>query len=192
MNEASRRFVTLPNLISAVRIILLVPLLLFFRAKMFVPTLLLFLVSAGSDALDGIIARRWNMQSEFGRILDPLADKVTFVTLIVIFSRNVLSVVPLAVLIAAEVILLVMGAYTYMCPQWQKWISLGANIYGKIKTCFETLLVLLLIIWHFFEVLHSNLEMRNVYLFSVHSVLFLCIIFAIKSIVSHVNSRPLR
>ena len=192
MNEASRRFITFPNFVSAVRIILLVPLLVFFRAEMFVPTLLLFLASAGSDALDGIIARRWNMQSEFGRILDPLADKVTFVTLIVIFSRNVLSVVPIAVLIAAEVILLVMGAYTYMCPRWQKWISLGANIYGKIKTCFETLLVLLLIIWHFFEVLHSNPEMQNVYLSSVYGVLFFCIIFAIKSIVSHVNSRPLR
>ena len=182
----SGRFVTLPNMISAVRIILLVPLLLFFRAEMFVPTLLLFLVSAGSDALDGIIARRWSMQSEFGRILDPLADKVTFVTLIAVLSRNVLVALSVGMLIALEVILLVMGAATYLWPELQEVFLLGANIYGKIKTCCETLFVLMLIVWHFFPVSHAH-----AYLISLYVALFLCIAFALKSIVTHIHVRPL-
>ena len=103
MNDVSHRYVTLPNLVSAIRILLLPPLLFFFRAEMFLPTLGLFLISAGSDALDGAIARRWKMQSEFGRVLDPLADKVTFVTLIVVFSRNVLPLLPVLTLIAMEI-----------------------------------------------------------------------------------------
>ena len=184
MNDVSDRFVTLPNAISGVRIVLVVPLLLLFRAQMFVPALVLFLVSAASDALDGAIARRWNMQSEFGRVLDPLADKVTFVTLIVVLSRNVLASAPVLILVIAELILLIMGTCRYMYPKWQPWIVLGANMYGKIKTCCETLLVTLLIIQHLFAV-------PAWYPLVLYAVLTLCIVFALKSIMRHMRPKPL-
>ena len=186
MNNASHRYVTIPNGLSAMRMALLVPILFFFRAEMFVPTLLLFMVSAVTDALDGAIARRWKMESEFGRILDPLADKVTFITLIVVLSRNVLATVPIGALIALEIILLVMGTATYLWPELQKVFLLGANTYGKMKTRFETVLVLLLIVWHFFPVPHAHL-----YLISLYVVLFLCIVFALKSIITHIQAKPL-
>ena len=188
MNDVSHRYATLPNLVSAIRILLLPPLLFFFRAEMFLPTLGLFLISAGSDALDGAIARRWKMQSEFGRVLDPLADKVTFVTLIVVFSRNVLPFLPVLVLIVMEIILLVVGACTYFSSFWKQRFTLGANIYGKIKACGETLLVVLLIMWHFFPMPDPY---RTAYFFSFYLVLLFCIIFALKSIVGHIRSRPL-
>ena len=186
MRQSRNRYLTIPNALSTVRIALLVPLLFFFRAEMFVPTLLLFLVSAASDALDGAIARRWNMQSEFGRILDPFADKVTFVTLIAILSRNVLPAVPVAALIAMEVILLVMGAMTYFNPKMQNYFSLGANIYGKLKTCGETLLVCMLIVGHFFAISYVY-----AYWITLHVVLMACIAFALKSIINHISFKPL-
>ena len=186
MNDASHRYLTIPNALSAMRMALLVPLLFFFRAEMFVPTLLLFLVSAGSDALDGAIARRWNMQSEFGRILDPFADKVIFVTLIAVLSRNVLASLPVGVLIMLEVTLLVMGTATYLWPELQKVFLLGANIYGKIKTCCETLLVLMLIVRHFFPIPYAH-----AYFISLYAALFLSIAFALKSIVAHIHTKPL-
>ncbi len=46
MNESPRCYLTVPNALSAVRILLVVPLLYFFRAEMFLPTLALFLISA--------------------------------------------------------------------------------------------------------------------------------------------------
>jgi len=184
MNESPRCYLTIPNFLSTVRILLVVPLLLFFRAEMFVPTLGLFLISAASDALDGAIARRWNMQSEFGRVLDPLADKVTFVTLIVVLSRDIFSVMPIAVLVMEEVILFCMGTSRYLWPNLLPWTTLGANTYGKIKTLFETLLVVLLLIWHFFSVPYW-------YIFVLYAVLCLCIIFAFNSIAEHLHHKPL-
>ena len=183
-NDVSDRFVTLPNVISMARIVSMAPLLLFLRADMFVSALVLFLASAASDVLDGAIARRWNMQSEFGRVLDPLADKVTFVTLIVVLSRHVLAVVPIMILVAAEIVLLTIGACRYMYPKWHPWIILGANIYGKIKTRCETLLVTLLIIQHLFAV-------PAWYPFVLYAVLTLCIVFALKSIMRHMHPKPL-
>ena len=184
MNDVSDRFVTLPNMISGARIVLVAPLLLLFRAEMFVPAFVLFLVSAATDWLDGAIARRWNMQSEFGRVLDPLADKVTFITLIVVLSRDVLASALVLVLVMAELILLTIGTYRYLYPEWQPWITLGANIYGKIKTCCETLLVTLLIIQHLFAV-------PAWYPLVLYAVLTLCIVFALKSILRHMHSKPL-
>ena len=185
MNDVSDRFITLPNVISGARIVLVVPLLLLFRAEMFVPAFVLFLVSAATDWLDGAIARRWNMQSEFGRVLDPLADKVTFITLIVVLSRDVLASAPIMILVIAELILLIMGTCRYMYPKWRPWIMLGANRYGKIKTCCETLLVTLLIIRYLSAV-------PAWYPLVLYAVLTLCIVFALKSIMRHIHSKPLR
>lgn len=180
----TRSYVTLPNILSVLRIILVIPILVAFHAEMFILTLVLFLVSAGSDALDGAIARKWKMESEFGRVLDPLADKITFVTLIIVFGWHVLAFLPLMVLIAGEIILLVMGGCTYFKPQWELGFTLGTNKYGKIKTGCEIILILLLIIWHFVNI-------PPAYLFSLYVMLTLCIIFALKSMIAHIHSRLL-
>lgn len=68
-----------PNVISALRIAL-TPLVIFFvlqdAAWARLTAFLLLLIGAGSDYLDGMVARRMQAQSRLGRFLDPLADKV--------------------------------------------------------------------------------------------------------------------
>ena len=185
MTNKLHHYFTLPNALSVLRILLLPPLLVCYRAEMFVPTLGLFLISAISDWLDGAIARRWHLTSDFGRMLDPLADKVTFVTLIVVLSKGVIHIFPIATLVLVEILLLIAGILTYMSGWWQRRFRLGANIYGKIKTCCETLFVFLLIVWHFFPVLHAPLFLAFLY-----TILFCCLLFGMKSIVRHIQSTP--
>lgn len=81
-----------PNLISAARLLLLLPFVMLYSR---VPsgdafsrriTLLLFFVMALSDALDGFLARRLNRQSRLGAILDPLADKLLITTSLILLS----------------------------------------------------------------------------------------------------------
>ncbi|MDP3778473.1 MAG: CDP-alcohol phosphatidyltransferase family protein [bacterium] len=184
MNESCRRYLTIPNMLSSLRIKLVVPIVLAFNAKMFMLTVVLFLISALSDALDGIIARRWKMESDFGRVLDPLADKITFVTLIAVFGWHVLPLALVIVLIVQELALLCMGACTYFNLRWGRSFSLGANKYGKMKTGCETLLVLSLIVWHFFSFPQGCIIILS-------GMLMFCIVFAQKSIITHFNSRPL-
>lgn len=101
---------SLPNLISALRL-LLSPLVLFFSQKGdHEEAAALFLLLALSDAVDGFIARRFNAQTHLGKLLDPLADKVLLLTglfcvsfftpfrldpalIILLFSRDVFLVV---------------------------------------------------------------------------------------------------
>lgn len=112
--------------------------------------LLLFLCAAATDAIDGEIARRKNCQTPFGKILDPLADKVLFVPA---FFAVALPLIPevLAVLVLAfEAALLIFG-----CVGWfqsrgklQKRFRkrrLGANTAGKLKfLCHVTAIALLI------------------------------------------------
>ena len=67
---------TLPNLLTLARIIAVVPLVAAIEARAWSNALVIFTVAALTDFLDGWIARRWRMTSEFGRFLDPLADKI--------------------------------------------------------------------------------------------------------------------
>ena len=77
MPSDRRQILTVPNLLSLFRL-LLIPLMvsLYFRAKT-VAALVVFGISAASDIADGQIARRFDLVTDLGKVLDPLADKLT-------------------------------------------------------------------------------------------------------------------
>ena len=73
----------LPNLICLIRLALIWPILTAMHAGQYPTALLLFIVAAASDGLDGYLAKRFNWTSELGKFLDPLADKLLLVTVFV-------------------------------------------------------------------------------------------------------------
>ena len=90
----SSRIITLPNLLTVVRMAL-VPVfvsLLFYQK--FVLALVIFIVAGVTDALDGLLARRFHQQSPLGRILDPIADKMMLVTSFVVLSMRGVYPIP--------------------------------------------------------------------------------------------------
>ncbi|MDP3770384.1 MAG: CDP-alcohol phosphatidyltransferase family protein [bacterium] len=178
----SNRYLTLPNALSILRIFLLIPIVLLYYNDFFILTFALFFISAISDALDGRIARAWNMESDFGRMLDPLADKITFVSLIVLFGWNTLFHGGIATLVILELCLFIVGTDAYYNPYPNGYFILGANKFGKAKTGCETILIGLLILWHFLNIPHAAL---------LNILLFICILLAIKSIIGHIRFKPL-
>lgn len=100
----SGRLVTLPNLLSFFRLCLVPELILQYHrpggSKM---VLILLAVSALTDVLDGWIARRFNMVSDLGKALDPLADKMTQAAMLFCLARSFpLMLLPLTLLIVKE------------------------------------------------------------------------------------------
>ena len=73
---------TVPNLLSVFRLLLLIPILLALQHEQRVWALFLMLLSVGTDFLDGYIARRWNQRSDFGRMIDPVVDKICVLTVV--------------------------------------------------------------------------------------------------------------
>ena len=84
----SARIVTVPNLLTIFRMVL-IPVfasLLFYQR--FVMALAVFVLAGVTDGLDGLLARRFDQKSQLGTILDPIADKMMMVTSFVVLSMK--------------------------------------------------------------------------------------------------------
>lgn len=81
----------IPNFLSTIRLAIALGLLGTINSPLLInnPLLLLpiYIVGASTDLLDGYLARRWNVQSKYGRRVDPIADKLLNITTLLIITR---------------------------------------------------------------------------------------------------------
>lgn len=72
------KILTIPNLLSLLRLIMIPQLMwLYLQKQDYLATAIVLAISGATDVLDGIIARKFNMISDFGKVFDPVADKLT-------------------------------------------------------------------------------------------------------------------
>ncbi len=76
-SEKRKEIYSIPNILCYVRILLLPVFAVLFCLKMDIAAAMVVLLSAATDVADGIIARNFHMETELGKILDPLADKLS-------------------------------------------------------------------------------------------------------------------
>jgi cardiolipin synthase len=104
---------SLPNLICVLRMLLAIPVVWTLVHDLFGWTLLLFVIAAISDGLDGYLAKRFDWTSEAGKVLDPVADKLLLVS--VFITLTLLGLVPvwLTATVVARDLLIGIGAMVY-------------------------------------------------------------------------------
>jgi cardiolipin synthase (CMP-forming) len=103
----------LPNVITSIRILLVVPIAMALSKHRPVETLWLFCVAGASDGIDGFLAKRFGWQTDLGGLLDPVADKLLLATVFVMLA--LLGSVPvwLTVAVIARDCIIVLGAVAY-------------------------------------------------------------------------------
>src|SRR6476659_10374003 len=84
----SSRIVTLPNLLTVFRMVLIPVFVSLLFYQRFVLALAVFISAGITDGLDGLLARRFNQKSQLGTILDPIADKLMLVTAFIVLSMR--------------------------------------------------------------------------------------------------------
>lgn len=89
------RIITLPNFLTAFRMVLIPVFVSFVVYQRFGWALFVFLAAGVTDGFDGLIARRFDQQSQLGTILDPIADKLLLVTAFIVLSQRALMPQPL-------------------------------------------------------------------------------------------------
>ena len=72
----SKYFIFIPNLLSIIRIVLVYPILYNIFLGNFIVSIIYFVIASVTDALDGFLARKMDWQTQLGKILDPVADKL--------------------------------------------------------------------------------------------------------------------
>lgn len=110
--EASRRLLTVPNLLSAARIVLIpVFVTLLLDSDTRVPGFILLSILASTDWVDGAIARRTGQVTELGKVLDPVADRLALAAALITFV--VVDAIPLwaaLLVLVRDAVILVAGA----------------------------------------------------------------------------------
>ena len=91
----SSRIITLPNVLTIIRMVLIPVFVSMLFYQRFVWALMIFVIAGITDGLDGLFARRFRQQSQLGRILDPIADKLMLVTSFVVLSMRGVFPTPL-------------------------------------------------------------------------------------------------
>lgn len=125
----------IPNILTIFRIILIPVFVMLFFSEM--PNnlnyaLLVFFIAGVTDVLDGFIARRFNMVTDVGKVLDPLADKIMLLSvLICLASTDLVPIWILFIIMLKELFMIYGGIQLYFS---KSKIIIPSNKYGKIGT----------------------------------------------------------
>lgn len=174
--KARDEFFTIPNMLSVVRI-LLIPVIVYLYVfkKDNLWTLIVVALSSLTDVVDGFIARRFNMITDLGKFLDPLADKATQLTVIAcLITRFKAMVVPFVILAVKELSALLMRFVVYKRTERVE----GAKWHGKASTTIIISIVALHLIW---GSIPSNVSLILIAFCSVFMT-FSAILYGIESI----------
>ena len=146
----------LPNKLTLTRIILVPVFMVFvsltqigtedFNPTWYLVAGIVFAAASFTDFLDGHLARKWNMVTDFGKFADPLADKLlTTVAFIYMLRDGVCSPVVLCIILARE---FAVSGLRMVAAGAKDGKVIAANMWGKVKTVLQ----MLTIIFYYFTV----------------------------------------
>ena len=119
-----------PNALTIVRFLLIPIILYFIFTGNYLLGFVFFTISGLTDILDGTIARKFNLISNFGKLMDPLADKLTQIS--VLASLVIKDIIPIWILIivmAKELIMIIGASFLY-----GKDVVVYSKWFGKLAT----------------------------------------------------------
>lgn len=131
-------------------------------------TAVILVLSGITDLADGFIARHFHMISNLGKILDPIADKLTQgITILCLLTRYKLMLVPLIVMIFKELYMGITGALVIK----KTGKVLGANWHGKVVTCLLYAMMILHVLWYDIPMVTSTI------------LIIICVVMMVLSLV---------
>ena len=140
------KIITIPNILSFFRICLIPVIVWLYNVKQdYLWTLFILLLSAVTDIVDGIIARKCNMISDFGKAFDPVADKLTqMAMLFCLVSRFPYMMIPFVLLVVKEVFTGITALITIKRTNTVK----GAVWHGKLTTVALYSMMAIHLLWY--------------------------------------------
>ena len=137
----------LPNKLTILRVILIVP----FVICMLVPRLgaagtyaavAIFIIASLTDFLDGKIARKYNLVTNFGKFMDPLADKLLVAAALICLNANGTLAAWISIIIISREFII--SGFRLVASD--NGVVIAASYWGKFKTTFQMLMIILLIL----------------------------------------------
>lgn len=169
MNSTQKKIVTIPNILSFFRLCLIpVIIWLYIGEKNYLWAGIVLILSGATDLADGFIARHFHMISDLGKVLDPVADKLTQAAMLFcLCTRFPLMILPLVLMIVKEGFMGISGIMIIR----KTGSVFGADWHGKAATVLLYAAMIVHVFWYEVPVLVSDLMIGACSLMIVISLL---------------------
>ena len=167
-------FKQIPNILTIIRFLLIPVILFFIFTGNYLVAFIIFTISGITDIADGFIARKYNLVSNFGKLMDPLADKLTQIS--VLFSLTAVKIIPIwiVIIVLVKELIMVCGA-SFL---YGKDVVVYSRWYGKLATVLFYIAIV-------FSLLEKQFNLTGfcifidliLYLFAVATTLFALIMY---------------
>jgi CDP-diacylglycerol--glycerol-3-phosphate 3-phosphatidyltransferase len=119
-----------------------------------------FIIAAITDYFDGMLARRYNAITDFGKVMDPLADKLLVLIALLAITLpplKLITVYAFYIILTRELLVSLMRNY-YI----RRKIYIPANIWGKLKTIFQITGIIITLLYHSFLSQHLVVHQEKI------------------------------
>lgn len=144
-----------PNILTIIRFFLIPFILFFIFTEQYIPAFIVLTISGLTDVLDGIIARKFNCITNFGKLIDPLADKATQISILAALTfKGIIPLWMLIVVFVKEFAMIAGASFLY-----GKELVVSSRWFGKMATViFYIAIVCSFIVTYWNGVLTSHTE----------------------------------
>ena len=164
----------IPNILTVIRL-LLIPLIVFYIfTGNYILAFVFFTISGITDIADGFIARKFNLISNFGKLMDPLADKLTQIaTLASLVFTDIIPVWILLVVFLKEFIMICGASFLY----W-KDVVVYSKWYGKLETVLLYIAIVISLLLKQFELagVWEDIDLA-IFIFALLSTIFSLVMY---------------
>ena len=169
----------IPNLLSIFRMIAFLPVIILFSSEYYLSSFFLFTAAAWSDFLDGFLARRYNISSNLGSLLDLLADKVlvsSILIFLVFYTGNIFLLILTITIIVREIS--ISSLRLFLVSNGVEISNITPDKYGKLKTFLQMFSLSLFLVYPLFG---------NIFFINVLLLLFISTFFSIASFINYLK-----
>ena len=119
-----------PNILTIIRFLLIPVILYFIVTNQYITAFVTLTISGLTDILDGLIARKFNCITNFGKLVDPLADKATQISILgTLTFKKIIPLWMLIVVVVKELVMVAGASFLY-----KKDLVVSSKWFGKLAT----------------------------------------------------------
>ena len=155
----------IPNALTILRFILIPFIIIYIAKEDYINAVIFLTISGLTDVLDGTIARKFNFITNFGKLIDPLADKATQICILVTLSlKNIIPVWILVIIFIKEFAMISGASFLY-----GKELVVSSKWFGKLATVLFYIAIVSSFVIKYWNTINQNfiLPQFDIYLYYI-------------------------
>lgn len=175
-----------PNTLTIIRFILIPGIIALAISGNYLGAIIVITISGLTDVLDGTIARKYNLISDFGKLMDPLADKATqLATLATLVFKQIVPLWIFLIMIIKEFVMIAGASFLY-----GKDLVVSSKWYGKLTTvCLYLAIVISLMIRQFQGNINNiNGKLRTILLNLDKPLFYIAVVTTLFSLIMYIRA----